>query len=83
MARFGEIKQFLPNKSPWIENESPQIESVLSVKSRLLSVELKIMVTLLQILAICATKTGLFGKNSVDRKIRWVYVRVRQKNNSQ
>jgi hypothetical protein len=41
MARFGEIKQCLPDKTPQIESASPQIESFQSVKWRFLSVELE------------------------------------------
>ncbi len=62
---YGKIwqnKAFFSNKNSHIENKSPQIESFLFVKKRLLSVDSEKMVTLLQILAICSTKTGFFGE---------------------
>jgi hypothetical protein len=48
------------------------------VEFKNLSFDLKKMVTLFQNLVICTAKSLFFGENSADRKLRYIYCRLRE-----
>jgi hypothetical protein len=78
LATYGGIWQVFADESPQIAKQvcTDRKSSRISGKSENLSVVLEKMVTLLRNLATCATKSLFLGKNSADRKLRYVYFRL-------